>query len=146
MPSKEREKTTAFIAKYNSAPAEDMCKFSLFAQFIDTSQPNGKINLEYYLKELLNIDKNKNDGWTTEFDLKNVALLLYQRALLSQTKGNGWFLTRNCKTILKALKTDEVDFKPLSKTTTNAVGFFSSEKKEDITHKKSQKNSPNSSF
>ena len=142
MPNKEKEKTVSFIKKYGDIATEDITKFSLFAQFIDTAQANSNVTLEYYLKELLKIYANNNDGWAMDFNLRHVVLLLYQRAQESQTKDNGWFLTENCKDLFKKLSFNEANLTLDSKKITeqkpsSLLGFFSSKNK---TEKKVAKN------
>ena len=142
MPNKEQKKTADFKNQCDAIPLEDQIKFSSFAQFIDTAQTNSNVTLEYYLKELLKIYANNNDGWAMDFNLRHVVLLLYQRAQESQTKDNGWFLTENCKDLFKKLSFNEANLTLDSKKITeqkpsSLLGFFSSKNK---TEKKVAKN------
>ena len=114
MPAEEIKKTQLLVQK-SGAAAEDLREFLRTAQWIDNCKPsNDKHTLESFLTALYKIKISRNDGWSLEYNLKNLASLLYQRALASQTKNNGWILTETCKTLFKTLGVNDAEINAMN--------------------------------
>lgn len=116
MPHSEKIKTNQLLNElYEASKIEsaDLVAFLIRAQLIDDCSASGDQTLEYFLKELADAKNVLHLDSAEEYSQKNVAALLYLRALRSQENNNPWFLTTKCTEIFDANNIHENDARAL---------------------------------